>query len=309
MAERPGDRETGDRKTTRGDAVYTITRLPGARRPDTRMLPRTLEPEVMDSDEDARDYDTMDHREVNRRFVDDLLAAELLEPGSSTAGQSPALPGGQVELERHLTPGQSPGLPEAASQDLADDDYDFDREPLRVLDIGTGTAQIPIELCRRTPDVRVMAMDAAISMLELARLNVELASLRDQIQLDRTDAKAMHYRDAMFDAVISNSILHHVAEPRSVLSEAIRVAKPGALLFFRDLLRPDDEAALAQLVAIYAADCNEHQRSLFAASLRAGLTLDEVRALVGSFGYAPETVQQTSDRHWTWVTRKASGAA
>ena len=39
------------------------------------MLPRTLEPEVMDSPEEARDYDAMDHAEVNRKFVDDLLAA------------------------------------------------------------------------------------------------------------------------------------------------------------------------------------------------------------------------------------------
>ena len=39
------------------------------------MLPRTLEPEVMDTAEEAADYDAMDHSEVNRVFVDDLLAA------------------------------------------------------------------------------------------------------------------------------------------------------------------------------------------------------------------------------------------
>ena len=39
------------------------------------MLPRVLEPEVMDSPEEARDYDAMDHAEVNRRFVADFLTA------------------------------------------------------------------------------------------------------------------------------------------------------------------------------------------------------------------------------------------
>ena len=39
------------------------------------MLPRTLEPEVMDSVEEARDYDAMDHAVVNRVFVEDFLAA------------------------------------------------------------------------------------------------------------------------------------------------------------------------------------------------------------------------------------------
>ena len=38
------------------------------------MLPRTLEPELMDSDVDAGEYDAMDHSAVNRQFVTDLLA-------------------------------------------------------------------------------------------------------------------------------------------------------------------------------------------------------------------------------------------
>lgn len=39
------------------------------------MLPRVLEPEVMDTEAEAVDYDAMDHSQVNRVFVDDLLAA------------------------------------------------------------------------------------------------------------------------------------------------------------------------------------------------------------------------------------------
>src|SRR6185312_6776635 len=39
------------------------------------MLTRVLEPEVMDSPQEAADYDAMDHQAVNRVFVDDFLAA------------------------------------------------------------------------------------------------------------------------------------------------------------------------------------------------------------------------------------------
>ena len=39
------------------------------------MIPRILEPEVMDSPLEAVDYNTMDHSQVNRVFVDDLLSA------------------------------------------------------------------------------------------------------------------------------------------------------------------------------------------------------------------------------------------
>src|SRR5438045_3510792 len=38
-------------------------------------LQRVLEPEVMDSPEEAADYDAMDHSEVNRVFVDDLIGS------------------------------------------------------------------------------------------------------------------------------------------------------------------------------------------------------------------------------------------
>ena len=38
------------------------------------MLDRVLEPEVMDTEDEARDYDAMDHSQVNRVFVADFLA-------------------------------------------------------------------------------------------------------------------------------------------------------------------------------------------------------------------------------------------
>jgi SAM-dependent methyltransferase len=103
---------------------------------------------------------------------------------------------------------------------------------------------------------------------------------------------------------MSNSIVHHIPEPRSVLAEAVRVAKPGGLLFFRDLLRPPDEATLDRLVETYAGGESDHARRMFADSLHAALTLDEVRGLVAGLGFDPATVQATSDRHWTWSAMK-----
>jgi hypothetical protein len=39
---------------------------------------------------------------------------------------------------------------------------------------------------------------------------------------------------------------------------------------------------------------------MFADSLQAAFTLEEIRHAVGGMGCDPETVQVTSDRHWTW---------
>lgn len=170
-----------------------------------------------------------------------------------------------------------------------------------VLDLGTGTAQIPIELCRRDDRIVVTAVDAAASMLAVAAENVRKAELADRISLERVDAKDLPYADGQFAAVVSNSIIHHIPEPRRVLAEAIRVVARDELLFFRDLLRPADERTLSHLVTTYAGDANDHQRQMFADSLHAALSLDEIRELVTGLGFSPETVQATSDRHWTWV--------
>jgi SAM-dependent methyltransferase len=247
------------------------------------MLPRILEPEVMDTPEEARAYDAMDHREVNRIFVEDFLAA--FEPQAAD--------GEDADADGDEPPAASSALP-ALNSPLTD-----------VLDLGTGTAQIPVELCRRGERWRVTAVDLSASMLDVARMRIEAAGLRQRIRLDLIDAKGLPYEVGQFAAVISNSIVHHIPEPRAALAEAWRVVAPGGLAFFRDLLRPADDTAVAHLVETYAAGATDHQRKLFDDSLRAALTLDEVQALVAELGVDPATVTQTSDRHWTWSAWKS----
>jgi len=222
------------------------------------MLPRELEPEVMDSEAEAAAYDAMDHADVNARFASSFLAAE----------------------------------PDLSS----------------VLDLGTGTAQIPLELCRQAPAARIVAVDLAESMLALARQNIASAGRSGQIEVVRTDAKRLPFPESSFSAVMSNSIVHHIPEPRSVLAEAVRVVRPGGLLFFRDLLRPADRETLEGLVQRYAGAANAHQKQMFRESLHAALTLDDLRTLILELGFAPESAQATSDRHWTWQVRKPLGA-
>lgn len=56
----------------------------------SHVIPRVLEPEVMDTAEEAEDYDAMDHATVNGVFCDDLLSrrpdpAWVLDVGTGTA--------------------------------------------------------------------------------------------------------------------------------------------------------------------------------------------------------------------------------
>src|SRR5205814_1252521 len=108
-----------------------------------------------------------------------------------------------------------------------------------------------------------------------------------------------------FPGVISNSIVHHIPDPDKVLADMVRVLQPGGVLFVRDLVRPGSDEEVRRLVALYAGDANDHQRAMFEASLRAALTLAEIRLLVAGLSFDPMTVRQTSDRHWTWAVHKA----
>jgi ubiquinone/menaquinone biosynthesis C-methylase UbiE len=220
-------------------------------------LHRILEPEVMDTLEEAFEYDSMDHSQVNEVFCNDFFAA------------------------RNLTDG------------------------VQILDVGTGTAQIPIAMCKRNSGLKITAIDLAESMLTLGNKNIQTALLEDCITLVQVDSKKMHYPDESFDQVISNSIIHHIPNPVECFKEMIRVTKKDGLLFIRDLLRPDSIAELQNIVNLHAGDATPKQKQLFTDSLHASLSLTEVREMVKLFGFDACTVIQSSNRHWTFTARKS----
>jgi ubiquinone/menaquinone biosynthesis C-methylase UbiE len=224
---------------------------------EPKMIPRLLEPEVMDTLEEAIDYNAMDHSEVNRLFAEEVLELVNLFDGASNQRQ------------------------------------------VRLLDLGTGTALIPIEVCRQNADIRVIATDLANEMLKLAEVNLQQAGREHVISLERADAKKLSYADQAFDGVISNSLIHHIPDPQRVFHEIIRVVKPGGFLFLRDLLRPDSQAELESLVETYARQAIPHQRQLFRDSLHAALTLNEVQGMLQECGLPTNVAKITSDRHWT----------
>lgn len=230
------------------------------------MLARELEPEIMDDPEESRAYNDMDHAEVNRTFVDDIISAGFIASPTPT--------------EEH---------------------------PAKVfLDLGTGTALIPIDVLQRGIDCRIVAVDGAISMLELAKINIAIEGWEHRIQLQHGDAKKLEFFDQLFDGVMSNSLIHHLPDPGVGIAEMWRVLKPGGWLFVRDLSRPKDVEDVEHLVAVHAAGEPAGNQQLLRQSLKAALTVSEVQELAAANGLPDDCVRATSDRHWTLSARKPS---
>lgn len=165
------------------------------------------------------------------------------------------------------------------------------------LDIGTGNGLIPLAFCDRLTEAICVGVDLSQPMLDLAMRRRATSHVANRCTFMQADAKAMRFGDGDFDAVFSNTILHHLPEPKPFLAEAWRVLRPGGVLLIRDLFRPDTDEAVEALVAEHCAGEPDDARQLFRQSLKAALTPDELRALVDELGWSNVQVTVDSDRH------------
>lgn len=159
------------------------------------------------------------------------------------------------------------------------------------VDLGCGPGDIPRRIHAARPDWHLVGVDASRYMLRYARESAP------GVPFVNADAKALPFRESTFGLVLSNSILHHVADPVAFWRAVVAIARPGALLFLRDLMRPESPEAAQDLVDRYAADESPLLREEFFRSLLAAYTLGEVRAQLKAAGISGMTVRAASDRH------------
>lgn len=165
------------------------------------------------------------------------------------------------------------------------------------LDLGCGPADVTIRFARAYPAVRAVGVDGAKAMLDLGLQAVAAAGLERRVRLEQVRLPSARFAESRYDAVISNSLLHHLDKP-GVLWESIRAAvTPGGAVFVMDLMRPPSREAAAELVALHAADAPDVLRQDFFNSLLAAYRPDEVRSQLAIAGLSQLTVEIASDRH------------
>jgi hypothetical protein len=134
-------------------------------------------------------------------------------------------------------------------------------------------------------------------MLRLAREAVATAQLESRISLHllRLPAEGL---ESGYDAVISNSLLHHLAQPVTLWQAVARAGRPGAAVLVMDLLRPRSREAASELVRQHAGDAPPVLARDFMNSLLAGYRPDEVARQLRASGLECLEVAVASDRHW-----------
>ena len=166
-----------------------------------------------------------------------------------------------------------------------------------VLDLGCGPGDIPIRFAKRYPVCQVIGIDASAPMIQLGEQAVKEAGSSDRITL-----RCERYEEVagarIADAVISNSLLHHLPNPLQFWQKIRQLVRPGAPVLVMDLLRPDSPEAAQAIVDQYAANEPDILRRDFYNSLLAAFTEDEIGSQLARMNLTRLLIDIPDDRHW-----------
>ncbi|MFA6001549.1 MAG: SAM-dependent methyltransferase, partial [Thermoleophilia bacterium] len=111
-----------------------------------------------------------------------------------------------------------------------------------------------------------------------------------------------------YGVVISNSLLHHLADPMTLWRAIKDLAQKGAPVFVMDLMRPCDKEEAARFVDLYMYDEPGILKEDFFNSLLAAYEPDEVRRQLDTAGLGDFILREVSDRHLAvWGFSPGSG--
>lgn len=161
---------------------------------------------------------------------------------------------------------------------------------MSVIDVGTGGADIPLELLanwrRRGRRLAVTAIDERPEVLAAARAGDPRLDEAAPLTLAVADGRALPYPDGAFDVAHASLLLHHLepADAVAALREMRRVSTRGVVI--NDLAR-GRLAWLGAWVLAHVATGNRYTRHDGPLSVRRAYTAVEAEALLLASGLRP----------------------
>lgn len=168
-----------------------------------------------------------------------------------------------------------------------------------IVDLGCGPGNIALRLVQAFPRCTVTGVDGSDAMLAIARKRAAAlppdAAFRIRFVETMLPTAVLGRHSA--EAVVSNSLLHHLHDPSVLWLTLRQVAVRRAPVLIVDLRRPETEAGARRLVDACAQAAPEVLRKDFYNSLLAAFEVDEVKGQLQSAGLPGLEVQAVGDRH------------
>lgn len=106
------------------------------------------------------------------------------------------------------------------------------------LDLCCGTCDWTIDLAKASGTGNIVGLDFSEQMLAVGKSKVAAAGLSDQIKLVQGNAMELPFADNSFDFVTIGFGLRNVPDYKQVVSEMLRVVKPGGKIVCLDMSKP-----------------------------------------------------------------------
>jgi ubiquinone/menaquinone biosynthesis C-methylase UbiE len=156
----------------------------------------------------------------------------------------------------------------------------------RVLDIGTGSGRLAIELAKvKNCHFEIIALDISGEMLKRARENARKAGVEDKIKFVLASASFLPFQDESIDLVISYASLHHWSKPVSVFKEIKRVTKQTGKVIIRDNRRVYGDKVWESLVWGISLFMSKPRRENWRKVILSSYTIPEIQDLLKKTGF------------------------
>ncbi len=171
----------------------------------------------------------------------------------------------------------------------------------RLLDLGCGSGGLLVELAQALPLWQLAGVDAGPNMLKLASQSIATQGLLGRVRL--IEAHLPSDLDAVdahgpFDAIVSNSLVHHLADPMTMWASIASLGQPGTRVVVMDLTRPASVEEAKDLVEAHTQGALPALREDFYNSLLAAWRPAEIQAQLTSMGWGHWSIETPSNRHW-----------
>jgi demethylmenaquinone methyltransferase/2-methoxy-6-polyprenyl-1,4-benzoquinol methylase len=111
-------------------------------------------------------------------------------------------------------------------------------KPKMILDVATGTAEMPIMMMKYLCPDRIVGIDISEGMLDIGKNKIIKAGFQKTIDLQKGDAEDIPFPDTYFDGITVAFGVRNFQNLEKGLLEMLRVLKPGGKLVILEFSRP-----------------------------------------------------------------------